>query len=265
MIFMQHTTPGTPLPFILCENFRDLGGYRGWGGKSVRYGVFYRAPALANLTLPEDRARFESLGIRTVFDFRSAKEREVAPDPVFAGVKNICISAMFEPDGTEMSFDLEKIIHSDDGIRMLTQGVHESYVRMPFDNPAYRALFAAICADETPILFHCTAGKDRTGVAAALILTMLGVSREDVIRDYLLTNDCRLTGRGEFYAYLEQAGLSPEKARQVAQVATGVRRESIENALDAIAARYPTFEAYLQAEFGIDAQTLMLIRTRYLI
>ena len=59
---------------------------------------------------------------------------------------------------------------------------------MPFGNPAYRALFGAIRAGQTPILFHCTAGKDRTGVAAALILKALGVSREDIVEDYLLTN-----------------------------------------------------------------------------
>ena len=178
---MQQERPGAPLPFEACENFRELGGYTGCGGRHVKYGAFYRSPALANIKTPADRARFEALGVRTVFDFRSEKERTLAPDPDFPGVVNIPASAMLAEDGSEVDFDLEKLLRSEDGIRMLTEGVHESYARMPFGNPAYRALFGAIRAGQTPILFHCTAGKDRTGVAAALILKALGVSREDVL------------------------------------------------------------------------------------
>ena len=156
---MQQERPGAPLPFEACENFRELGGYTGCGGRHVKYGAFYRSPALANIKTPADRARFEALGVRTVFDFRSEKERTLAPDPDFPGVVNIPASAMLAEDGSEVDFDLEKLLRSEDGIRMLTEGVHESYARMPFGNPAYRALFGAIRAGQTPILFHCTAGK----------------------------------------------------------------------------------------------------------
>ena len=155
---MQQERPGAPLPFKACENFRELGGYTGCGGRHVKYGAFYRSPALANIKTPADRARFEALGVRTVFDFRSEKERTLAPDPDFPGVVNIPASAMLAEDGSEVDFDLEKLLRSEDGIRMLTEGVHESYARMPFGNPAYRALFGAIRAGQTPILFHCTAG-----------------------------------------------------------------------------------------------------------
>ena len=68
---MQQERPGAPLPFEACENFRELGGYTGCGGRHVKYGAFYRSPALANIKTPADRARFEALGVRTVFDFRS--------------------------------------------------------------------------------------------------------------------------------------------------------------------------------------------------
>ena len=74
--------------------------------------------------------------MRTVFDFRSEKERTLAPDPDFPGVVNIPASAMLAEDGSEVDFDLEKLLRSEDGIRMLTEGVHESYARMPFGNPA---------------------------------------------------------------------------------------------------------------------------------
>ena len=249
---MQQERPGAPLPFEACENFRELGGYTGCGGRHVKYGAFYRSPALANIKTPADRARFEALGVRTVFDFRSEKERTLAPDPDFPGVVNIPASAMLAEDGSEVDFDLEKLLRSEDGIRMLTEGVHESYARMPFGNPAYRALFGA-------------AGKDRKGVAAALILKALGVSREDIVEDYLLTNACRTTGRDQFRGMLERAGLPAAQAQQVTEIATGVRRESIESALDAIEEKYPSFEEYLRAEFEIGAAELEDIRARYLV
>ena len=84
---------------------------------------------------------------------------------------NIPASAMLAEDGSEVDFDLETLLRSEDGIRMLTEGVHASYARMPFGNPAYRALFGAIRAGQTPILFHCTAGKDRTGAVSYTHLT----------------------------------------------------------------------------------------------
>lgn len=262
---MQQPKPGAALPFEACENFRELGGYVGCGGKRVRYGVFYRAPALAAIRTPADRALFASLGVRTVFDFRSDAERTLAPDPEFPGVKNIARNALFAPDGSEQNFDLEEIVRSEAGLRLLTEGVHEGYLRMPFENPAYRALFAAILADETPVLFHCTAGKDRTGVAAALILLALGVSREDVIADYLLTNAYRARSGEAFRKTLEQMGVPAGRAAEVADVGAGVRRESIESALNAIDARYARLEEYFAAELGVDAAALALLRERYLV
>lgn len=261
---MQKPKPGTALAFEACENFRELGGYAGCGGRRVRYGVFYRAPALAGIHTPADRARFLSLGIRTVFDFRSEAERALAPDPEFPGVKNIAINALFAPDGSEQNFDLEEIVRSAEGLRLLTDGVHEGYVRMPFENPAYKALFAAILAGETPVLFHCTAGKDRTGVAAALLLRTLGVSREDILADYLLTNEYRARSSASFCKTLEQMGVPAPRAAEVARVGCCVRRESLESALDAIDARYPRFEDYLADQLGINAAALARLRERYL-
>lgn len=262
---MQQPKPGAALPFEACENFRELGGYTGCGGRKVRYGVFYRAPALAGIRTSADRERFLSLGIRTVFDFRSEAERALAPDPEFPNVKNIALNALFTPDGAEQNFDLEEIVRSEEGLRLLTDGVHEGYVRMPFENPAYKALFAAVLAGEVPVLFHCTAGKDRTGVAAALILRALGVSREDIVADYLLTNRYRAGSAASFCKTLEQMGVPAPLAAQVARVGSGVRRESIESALDAIDARYPRFEDYLAEQLGIDAAALARLREAYLV
>ena len=257
--------PGAPLPFEAVTNFRELGGYEAAGGRHVKCGVFYRAPALANVKTPHDVALYKSLGVHTVFDLRSAAERTAWPDPSFGEPQRFDIHAITSQDGQEVSFDLEAIFRDNGEADTLLRMVRESYATMPFANEAYRALLRCAAQGAGPILFHCTAGKDRTGVAAALILKALGVSREDIVEDYLLTNACRTTGRDQFRGMLERAGLPAAQAQQVTEIATGVRRESIESALDAIEEKYPSFEEYLRAEFEIGAAELEDIRARYLV
>ena len=261
---MQQERPGAPLPFEACENFRELGGYTGCGGRHVKYGAFYRSPALANIKTPADRARFEALGVRTVFDFRSEKERTLAPDPDFPGVVNIPASAMLAEDGSEVDFDLEKLLRSEDGIRMLTEGVHESYARMPFGNPAYRALFGAIRAGQTPILFHCTAGKDRTGVAAMLILLALGASDETICADFVQSNTCRKEEIEALWAeHAEEIAARPEQKYFYLGI-SGVHPDDGPFVLQTIREQYGTTDAYLEAEYGLTPARLMRLRRMYL-
>ena len=261
---MQHSTPGTPLPFVHCENFRELGGYQGHEGKQVKHGVFYRAPALANLSNANDIALFESLGIQTVFDFRSTAERAAQPDPVFEGTQNIAISAILDAQGKEVNFDLQDIFTAGvQGVENMLKSVHESYLALPFGNPAYQALFAEIARQRTPLLFHCTAGKDRTGVAAALILKALGVSNQDIVADYLITNACRAQGRAQLTQLLEQH-MPPEKAAPLADVIAGVQAQSMEDVLNAIDTRYPHYPDFLAAECNFSAENLTQMCQTYL-
>lgn len=259
---MTKRTPGAPLPFERCDNFRELGGYEGLGGKHVKYGVFYRTPALANLRTDADRALFGSLGIRTVFDFRSDTEREQMPDPELPGVRCVHAPALLDESGG-VNFDLNAVFAGGQrAVDEMLDWVLGSYRTMALGNPAYRLLFEAVAAGETPLLFHCSAGKDRTGVAAALILLALGVSREDVVRDYMLTNECRARSRAALAKKLEPA--LGERARQYADVIGGVRLESIKTTLRSIEEKYASFEDYLEAECGITPAALAHIRERYL-
>ena len=260
---MHHTISGTPLPFEKAENFRELGGYSGLGGKRVRHGVFYRTPALCNVATPHDIALFKSLGIKTVFDFRSSAERTHQPDPDFANLTRYDISAITNPDGTEVNFDLKATFRCADSVQDMIEDVHKGYALLPFGNKAYQTMFREICAGNTPVLFHCTAGKDRTGVAAALILLALGVSRADVIADYLITNSCRKTDVAMIAEKIKT--LMPDgNAMQIATLVCGVQQESIELALNTIDEKYPDFEAYLAAECGVTHAMLARMRADYL-
>ena len=256
---LEEYEPGTPLPFDGTDNFRELGGYPVRDGRRVRRGIFWRAGAPAKLVSEHDRRLFDSLGIRTIFDFRSAAEREYLPDPAFPGVTLYEISAILDENGVEVNFDPRELAAQgrDAARRYLEEGIPQIYRRLPFDNPAYRKLFACLLAEEVPVLFHCTAGKDRTGMAAALILLALGAGRETIRQDYLLTNRWRA-------ATIRAAqAAQPERADDLALL-MGVREKDLDTALDAITRAYPDLRDYFAAELGLDAAALQTLRSIYL-
>ena len=142
--------PGTPLPFEGADNFRELGGYPVRDGRRVRHGIFWRSGAPAKLMSEHDRQLFESLGIRTIFDFRSAAERAYLPDPAFPGVTLYEISAILDENGNEVNFDPRELAAQghDAARRYLEQGIPRIYRNLPFANPAYRKLFAWVDGKE---------------------------------------------------------------------------------------------------------------------
>jgi protein-tyrosine phosphatase len=176
------------LPVAGAANLRDLGGYATRDGRALKWGVLYRSDALADLT-DQDVAYLQRLGLHRVVDFRSASERERDPDRLPGGV-----SEVWQPisgsglDPAELKDRLfAGKVSADQAARWLVEGnrafageFHEVFAR-----------FVRELADPAnlPTLFHCTAGKDRTGFAAALVLLALDVPRETAMQDYLLTND----------------------------------------------------------------------------
>lgn len=257
--FVFSQKPGAPLPFEQCENFRELGGYIGMDGKRVRHGLFYRAPALSSLETPHDLALFSSLGVRAVIDFRSEPERLAQPDPTFPGIAHYNASAMVDATGQDIRFDLEQILSGGQrAIDEMLETVRQSYADMPFRNSAYRLLFRLVAEGATPLLFHCTAGKDRTGVAAALLLRALGVSREDILRDYEITNCYRAKARERFARTFDVEKIP--LAEETAYTIFGVQVANLACSLDAIDARYPDFDTYLETECGFGAKALEQMR-----
>ena len=125
------------------------------------------------------------------------------------------------------------------------------YEQMLFRNKAYKELFRALEAGETPILFHCSGGKDRTGVAAMLILLALGASDETICQDFVRTNVCRRPELEKIWAaHAEEIEAHPEQ-KQFYQGIAGVHPESAPFVLDTIRKEYGTTDAYLEAEYGL--------------
>ena len=177
------------LPFTGAHNFRDLGGYKTEDGRTVKWGKIYRSDNLHSLT-DEDLKYMKRLNIKSVVDFRSVEERESEPDRLNPDMTQVLLPINFQPK--ELNDDSIKNI-----IKDLTFGdLDSSNLLRDFNiviveefTDEYKNFFRHIIENNAePLVFHCTAGKDRAGFASAMILTILGVPREKIIEDYLLTN-----------------------------------------------------------------------------
>lgn len=173
------------LPLQGGQNFRDLGGYRTRGGRSVRWGALYRSGSMHFLT-PADYTYLNRLGIRTVCDFRDTAERAAGPVQWPAGQAPTILADDYDQHvgdlGRTASGRVQTPAEARGAMIALYPGLLTRF------NGQYRRMFGELLAGRTPLAFNCSAGKDRTGVAAALILTALDVPRQTVIDDYLLTN-----------------------------------------------------------------------------
>ncbi|HNC70004.1 MAG TPA: tyrosine-protein phosphatase [Pseudomonadales bacterium] len=173
------------LPLEGGRNFRDLGGYLTADGHQVRWGKLFRSGAMAELGAA-DQKYLSDLGLRQVCDFRTTSERVHEP------------ARWLEAGGAVDYWTRDYEMSDADFSRLLTDDITEAGVKASFarlygnlayeQSVAFREMFRMLVEGDLPLAFNCTAGKDRTGVAAALILTALGVPRETVLADYELTN-----------------------------------------------------------------------------
>lgn len=169
------------LPLQGGQNFRDLGGYPTGDGHTVRWGLLYRSGSMHFLT-PADYAYLSRLGIATVCDLRSTAERSAEPSLWPTGTAPRILADDYSLPALRTSLP-------GSGPSAARPNLADMYpVLLKQFNSQYRRMFAELLAGHAPLAFHCTAGKDRTGIAAALLLTALGVPRPTVIDDYLLTN-----------------------------------------------------------------------------
>ena len=168
------------------RNFRDLGGYCSRYGGTVRWGQVFRSGALCGLP-EQDGAVLAALGVAVVFDLRSLEERDSEPTVWTPGPGPKFRTFDYLNADVARATNLRAALELDaDAVRA---SMSDIYAGLPYVHvEKYRALFADLLAGRLPLVFHCSAGKDRTGVAAALVLTALGVSDGDIMDDYVMSD-----------------------------------------------------------------------------
>ena len=204
-------------------NFRDLGGYRTQDGRVVRSGRVFRSGMMHHVTPAGLSALRDTLGVRTVVDLRNAQELSAdgcSPFEDYGIVwRNVAIGGetVMTPEERQERFKA-----------MAAGPVDwcESYIRMSEHAPAAFRTFFELAADpaNAPLVFHCTGGRDRTGVAAALLLSSLGVDDETIARDYSLTGDLLQPHVDLFGRQMEALGMTRESWAKLLETPAGAMR-----------------------------------------
>ncbi|MQA93682.1 MAG: protein-tyrosine-phosphatase [Streptosporangiales bacterium] len=274
-------TPDDGPPLTLAErslgltgapNFRDAGGYRAADGSWVRMGLFYRADGLNTLT-EEDLRAMSGLGLATVCDLRTAAERAAAPDRLPEAVRSVVLDVQGDaPLGGDLLALFEDparaaaMFQHGGAVRLMAE-INRSNVAAPSARRNYARLLELL-ADPYggPLVYHCTGGKDRTGWASALVLSLLGVPRETVIADYLASNGYLREKLGDLLHdfltehELDTAELNPELVAPVMQV----HPEYLQAAFDEVEARYGDLTGYVRDGLALDPSIVDALRARLL-
>jgi protein-tyrosine phosphatase len=253
------------LPLEGAKNFRDLGGYRARDGSYVRWGLVYRSNYLVDLT-PKDLEYLNGLGIRLVCDVRSDGERLRTPDH-WVGNAPEFLSVPIGPnrDGTLTPEELKQRVAS---VNNESKNSTRGYDKLAIDfAPQFANILRRLAAGDLPAVEHCSSGKDRTGVFSAILLTALGVPRDVVIQDYLLTTQYLLApdSIARTTADLQKIfGLSEPPDAFTVQALMTTKPETLEATFESLNRTYGSFDSYLRNALKISNSDLAALRQRLL-
>ena len=238
-------------------NFRDLGGYPTTDGGRVRWGRVFRSAALHRLT-PSDLAAIERLGLRAVYDLRGDEERDGAPSVLPGGVRCVLLPIGGAAAKTQELTDLVLAGKLGEVPSDFLARIYEAMSEVAA--PTFGRLLTGLAdPDGSPALVHCTAGKDRTGMGAALLLSVLGVDEETILDDYELSA-AHYTDRqlARLRPKLADAGIDAARYRAV----FGAPRHALAALLATLRARYRSVEGYLEEEAGVAPEVFTHLRAR---
>lgn len=242
------------LGFASAPNFRDVGGYRTTDGRWVRYGVVYRSPALA--LNDADLIMASGLGITGDFDLRTTAEAAAIPDVALPGAEYVHLNVL----GDAGDVTLQAVSSRDHAVAVML-ATQRSFVDADTAKAAYSELFTRLATDQGASVYHCTAGKDRTGWATAVLLTLLGVSRETVMQDYLLSNSYYLNSP----TVQAQLMALPSGKRAIDRRFMAVYPAYLQASLDRVEEKYGSMEAYAKQGLGLAPDLILQLRNKLLV
>jgi protein-tyrosine phosphatase len=236
-------------------NFRDIGGYATKDGRHVKWGKLYRSADLSRLTAG-GLDTMNKLSIEYIADFRGPNEVKTAPDKIPAAATRVSLPAGSEHTGD--SAYMKQLLQSvkDSGLVPFYSDIHALGDR-------YKPLFAELLRvnADSAVLFHCTAGKDRTGIAAALILYALNVDDKKIMEDYLASNYYR---RNENERSIKGMMMLYKLDEETARNLMGVKQSYLLATFNAIKAQYGTVENYLDKVMDLPETKRRILQQKFL-
>lgn len=250
-----------------APNLRDLGGIPTAAGEVGR-GLIYRSATLSEVA-EVDLPAFAALGVHTVFDLRTADEIAAAPDRLPTGTEHRPLDVLAD-SSTSVAASLAQFGEDPQAFAAMLAGgqavslfeeTYRDFLRLPSANQAYRSFFQSLADPQRSgaALFHCTTGKDRTGWAAASLLSILGASEDDIFADYLQTNTDLLPALETMIQAAEARGV----ARELLLPVLGVQEQYLAAALDQMRTQYGSAHNYAVSGLGLSEAEVEQLHERF--
>ncbi len=266
---LVHTVHNRSMELSAAPNARDIGDYPTQGNGKLRTGVVFRTEALDKLTAA-DQQKLVTSGITKVIDFRSPAEVQANPDKLPASIPAQA-RPVYDP-GNDFYVMVGKAVQGGPAVQQQMFGdgraaeIMRGYYRWFVADATARAQFGAAIRDVAnatgPVLYHCTAGKDRTGWMTAILMTALGVPKGQVYKDYLESNDNLAAGNKALMDGLVARGLVTDPA--LFDPILGVRGDFLDAAFDQAGASFGSFDRFVSDGLGIDGATLDALKSKLL-
>lgn len=255
------------LPLKTVRNPRDLGGYVGYDGHKIKSHRLLRTGKMSGMS-KQDRQFLLDYGLVNVVDLRSPKECKAAPDDELPGVKHFNLSVSDEDNTQGGRADLARmwqLYHEDQyaGFEMMCQRYHDHVVHRHAQHTFHRLLELLANTKEGATIFHCSEGKDRTGLAVVFILSVLGVSEETIRQDYLYSNYMLNDYRAERDLELSRKDHNL-KLRANMRILGSVCDAFLDTSLLLIKEEYGGMEEYLKNQLGVTPMLRDTLRELYL-
>lgn len=244
------------VPFNGTMNFRDLGGYQTHDGQTVKWQKIYRSDSLSNLSAM-DLHRFKQLGITVDCDLRSGYEQQMAPDRINDDIKYVDVHVY--PDEGDPDEEVQAPHQVPQG-NMLA-GIYQHVILNIHSQQMFKRVLAELLVlpDDQALVYHCSAGKDRTGMMSAIILALLGVDDDTIIRDYLLTN--------ELYDFARSRQLPSDNEMGTLVAKMNLTKGDgpvMRGFLDTINDGWGSMTAFVKEQLGLTDNEIRTLRQRYL-
>lgn len=247
---------------LKIRNFRDVSGYQNKYGENMKSGKIFRGATLDKISIEDAKYMEDELGIHYILDYRDEQESALARGIDFPNAIYERIGALQLKQHSDSGFDFGAMLKGEmtkEKLQFLIDYIREGYRFMAFDNPAYHRLFELLLRNDGHVYFHCSAGKDRTGISAFLIMLALGISEEDAIEEYLLSNKY-------LKAYNEQLimklGISKEMEKYCEPLLY-VPKENILLTISSIKEKYENYDDFLLHEYGLNEEKRRVLRSIY--